>query len=314
MHGEDVFDGIAAEVHGVEEFIFGKPFGFAFDHDDSFFACDHDDIGIGSFALGICWVSDPLSVDSSDTDAGDGAIPWQVREHERGGCAGNRDDIGFAIRVIADDGGDDLDFVVEAVGEERADGAVDQPACEDFVIGLFSFAPEVVSRNFTGGVRFFDIFACEWEEVLLAAFVWFGACGDDEHGVAGLNEDGSVCLFCDTSVFDGYFVRAQKGGFFDDSSHDKLQKSTENAMGISEVTEAFSAVSKKMSVELHNQQSALSKARFWRMRFVYCTVADEDDSLLRLVIGVLKMHSAARLVRQNTKNYLRRPSWAIRSR
>ena len=222
LHGEYAFDGIASEIHGIEEFGFGESFRFAFDHDDSFFASDHDDIGIGLFALAIRRVCNPLSIDSGDSDASDGAIPGQIRQHQCGRSACNGDDIGLAVGVVADDRCNDLDFVVEALWEERADGAVDETAREDFVVGLLAFATEVVAGNFARCIRFFDVFTRQWEEILIAAFVGLRARRDDDHRLARLNHPRAIGLLCNVPVFDRYFVCTQERGIFHNCHNNPL--------------------------------------------------------------------------------------------
>ena len=73
-------------------------------------------------------VQDVLAVRVADAGGADRAEERDAGQGQRGGAADHRDDIGIVLDVVAEDGGDDLDLVAEALGEQRADRAVDQAA------------------------------------------------------------------------------------------------------------------------------------------------------------------------------------------
>jgi hypothetical protein len=51
-----------------------------------------------------------------------------------GGRGGAREHIGIVLAVVAHDPDLDLDFVDEAIGEQRTDRAIDHPHREDFLL------------------------------------------------------------------------------------------------------------------------------------------------------------------------------------
>ena len=71
-------------------------------------------------------VEDVLAVDIADAGGADRAEERNARQRQGGRAADQRDDVGVVLQVVAQHGGDDLDLVAEAVGEQRADRAVDQ--------------------------------------------------------------------------------------------------------------------------------------------------------------------------------------------
>src|SRR3989442_1239984 len=79
----------------------------------------------------------------SDSDRGEGTVERDAREGERRGGAVHRQDVGVVLRVGGDREADDLDLVAEAVGEEWADGPVDQPAREGFLFRRCAFPPKI---------------------------------------------------------------------------------------------------------------------------------------------------------------------------
>ena len=201
LHGKYVLDGIGTKLHGIEELRLSQAFGLAFDHHDGLFTRDHDDIGVGVFAFGVCGVGDPFAVDTADADTGNRAFPRQVGKHEGCGSTRNRNDIRFIVGIVADDGRDNLDFVVETFGEKRTARAVDQAADERLVLALTAFAASIRARNAARGIHFFDIFASQREEILIQCGR-LCAGGHDDDGVATLDHHGTVGLFRDAAGFD----------------------------------------------------------------------------------------------------------------
>ena len=81
-------------------------------------------------------------------------------------------------------GRDDLDFVEEAFGEQRADRAVDQARGQRFFFGRAAFALEEAAGDAARGVGLLDVVDGQREEVLVRIGFLAGDCGDQHHGVA----------------------------------------------------------------------------------------------------------------------------------
>ena len=75
-------------------------------------------------------------------------------------------DVAVDFRVHRHHGGDDLDFVLEVLGEQRADRAIDQARDQRFLLGLATFALEEAARDAAAGVELFLVVDGEREEIL----------------------------------------------------------------------------------------------------------------------------------------------------
>ena len=75
------------------------------------------------------------------------------RYGERGGGADRREHVGVVLHVGGEDRDDDLDVVAEALGEERAQGAVRHAAGEDGVRGGTAFAAQEAAGDLADGVH-----------------------------------------------------------------------------------------------------------------------------------------------------------------
>jgi hypothetical protein len=78
---------------------------------------------------------------------------------------------------------DDLHFVEEAIGEQRADRAVDQAAGQRFQLARAAFALEEAAGDLAGGVGLLDVVDGQREEVLAGLGLGLGHHGGQHHGV-----------------------------------------------------------------------------------------------------------------------------------
>ena len=62
-------------------------------------------------------VDDEFAINAADIDAGDWAVEWDVGDAEGKGSAEQAGHFRGVVWVAAHDGGDDLDFVAETIGE-----------------------------------------------------------------------------------------------------------------------------------------------------------------------------------------------------
>jgi hypothetical protein len=63
-----------------------------------------------------------------DAHAGDGLRDGRVGDVQRRGGPAQREHVGLGVLVVRHDGRDDLELAAEVLGEQRADGAVDEAA------------------------------------------------------------------------------------------------------------------------------------------------------------------------------------------
>ena len=103
--------------------------------------------------------------------------------------------------------------MVEALGEQRADGTVDQAAGEDLFLALLAFAFEETAGDFACGVGAFEIIDGEREEVLSGFDFFVGGNGHQHHSVAHRHFHRACGLAGDFAGFKGYGVGAVLEGF-----------------------------------------------------------------------------------------------------
>ena len=75
------------------------------------------------------------------------------RDRERGGGADRREDVRVVLLVGGEDRDDDLDIVAEALGEERAQGAVRHAAGQHGFRGRTALAAHKAAGDLTDGVH-----------------------------------------------------------------------------------------------------------------------------------------------------------------
>src|SRR5690606_36489059 len=99
--------------------------------------------------------------------------------------------------------GDDLDFIAEAVGKQRADRAVDQARDQRFLLSLATFALEEAARDTAAGVELLLVIHGEREEVLPLARGPVGHGADQQHGALARNHHRAAGLARDLAGFKG---------------------------------------------------------------------------------------------------------------
>ena len=130
---------------------------FAFHHADVFHRGGHHQFEAGVFHLGEGRVDDVFVADEGHAHFRDRAMEGDVGHADGGrGCQGG-ESIGGLVLVVRQevDLDDGLGMVV--IGEQRAQGAVDEARDEHFVVGGLGLAFEETAREFARGIIFFPI-------------------------------------------------------------------------------------------------------------------------------------------------------------
>ena len=107
-----------------------------------------------------------------------------VGDGQRAGGAVDAEDVGIIFRVGGKHEGDDLGFALEAFGEQRADGAVDLAAGENFALAGTAFALDEAAGDASAGVGVFAVIDGEGEEVDAFAGIGIGDGGGENDVVA----------------------------------------------------------------------------------------------------------------------------------
>ena len=202
---------LVAELERRVEVRFADFLGRAFKHHHVGFVADIDQVQVTVCHLAVNRVGHKLALHAAHADRSEGAGPGDVTDHQRGGRADDREHVGVVFAIGAEDDALDLDFVVPALGEERANGPVNEPRGEDFLFRRAALAFEITARELPGRRRLLPIIHRQRKE-LLALFGFGGADGgDNEHGFAQLDGDGAVCLFSEFSGFNDELLVPDRG-------------------------------------------------------------------------------------------------------
>ena len=162
------------------------------DHDDLLAGGNDGDVKVGDLALLARGVEDKLAVHKADLERADRAVPGDVRDGEGGGGADQGRDLGGAVVIDAHDRRHDGNVVAEVIGEEGADGAVDDAARQDALFAGTALAAVERAGDAADGVKLLLKVNGEGEEVDAVAGTG-GSGGADEHaGIAVADHDGGV--------------------------------------------------------------------------------------------------------------------------
>src|SRR6185369_2902094 len=110
------------------------------------------------------WVGDELVVDQRYAHAADRAGPWNVGDGEGGAGAVDHRDVGVVDQIGRHELTDDLHFIEETLGEERAAGTVAKAGDQNFALGRTTFAFEIAAGEPAGRGVFVAVVAGQREE------------------------------------------------------------------------------------------------------------------------------------------------------
>ncbi len=147
-------------------------------------------------------VGDELAFDAPDADGAQRPVPRNIADDSAAEAPIMLRMSGIIFAVGAQHHGLDLDFVIPALGKERADGAVGQAAGEDFFFRRAAFAFEIAAGEFACRRGFFAVIDGEREEILAWLGLGGGHGGDQDDGFAELDGHGAVGLFGEFAGFD----------------------------------------------------------------------------------------------------------------
>ena len=105
---------------------------FRFDHQDCLAGTGDHQVELRGFQFGRSRIEDVFAIQISHSCGADRTVERDTGYCKRRGRADHRSDIRIHFAVGRDNGRDDLNFVVETFGEQRADGAVNQTAGQYF--------------------------------------------------------------------------------------------------------------------------------------------------------------------------------------
>lgn len=195
-------EGIVAKGHSVEHHVF-RQFGcFGLNHQHAFGGASHNQIQLGVLHLLARGVEDERAILEANACSAHRAKERNTRKRQRCGATDQGGDIGAVFHIVGQHRGDNLHFVTEAFGEERADGPVDQARNQRFVLGRTAFTLEKATGDLARSVGFFLIVDGQGKEILPGLDGTRAHGGTQHHGFAIGNQHRAIGLTGDLAGFE----------------------------------------------------------------------------------------------------------------
>ena len=149
---EQFLDALVGDFERLDDLRFGELERAALDHDDRIAGSGDGEIDVRKLQLLERGIEDPRAFDAAHPHRRDRAVPWHLRQRQRGRGRGYAEHVGVVLLVGREDVDEDLHFVLEALGEERPDGAVDDARRRDLFVGGPALALQKAAGDLAGGV------------------------------------------------------------------------------------------------------------------------------------------------------------------
>ena len=212
---------LVAEDHGAQHHLLGELVGLGLDHQHGGLGAGHDQVELAVGQLGVQRIEHVLAVDIAHAGGTDRAVEGDAADGQRGAGGDQRGNVGGHVGVQRQHVNHDLDLVVEALGEQRADGAVDQAAGERLELAGTALALEEAARDLAGGVGLLDVVDGQREEVLAGLGLGASHHGGQHHGVIDVDDHRAGRLAGDFAGFhrDGVLAPLERLGDLVEHAH-----------------------------------------------------------------------------------------------
>ncbi len=160
---EQFLDALMCHFEGFHDLGFRELERPTFDHHDRLAGTRDGEIDIGELELLERGIEDPCPFHPADSHRGDGAVPRHLGYRQRRRGCRHAQHVGVVLLVGRQDVDEDLDFVLEALGEERPDGAVDDARRRDLFVGGPALTLQKAAWDLAGGVGLLAILDGQWE-------------------------------------------------------------------------------------------------------------------------------------------------------
>ena len=200
---------------GVRHDGLRQDLGARLDHHDRLARAGHDEVELALGQLAVRRVRDELAADATDADRADRALERDVADAQRRGGAVERQDVGVVLLVGREDREDDLDVVVVALREERANRPVGEAHRQDGGLRRAGLALDESAGDLARGVHPLLVVDGEREEVGALAGLLGGDRGRQDDGVAIPDDDRAVCLLGELAGLHAEGPAADLGFVFD---------------------------------------------------------------------------------------------------
>ena len=138
---------LVAEHDRIEHDRFRKHVRLRFHHQHRVLRSGDDEVKIRFRRLPERRIENELIADAPDTHRPDRPVEWQPRYRERGRCTNQRWNVRIDLGIEREHGDDDLHLVSIPVGEQGAQGAIDEAGGERFLLRGPSLALEEAAGN-----------------------------------------------------------------------------------------------------------------------------------------------------------------------
>ena len=171
--------------------VLGQDLDARLDHHDRVAGAGDDQVELRLDELARRRVEDELAVDVADVHGADRALERDLADRQRGGRGDRPEDVELVLVVRREGRDDDLDVVLVALGEERADRPVGEARRERRRLGGAALALDEAAGDLAGRVHPLLEVDGEREEVETGAGL--GAVrGPEDHRVAVAGGDGAA--------------------------------------------------------------------------------------------------------------------------
>ena len=214
--GTNLLDLAMAELDRVDHFFFRRFLRARLDHHNAFGGADDHDVQLRGTHLVVRRVHDVLSIHQSNAHCANRTIERNIGDGQRRRSAVNAADIGIILRVCREHHRNDLGLAAEALGEQRADGAIDLAASEDFFFARPAFTLDESPGETSAGVGVFAVVHGQREKVDSLSRVGVGASRGEHHALSTANDRRSMRLFCKFTGFktQGFAAGQLNRGYF----------------------------------------------------------------------------------------------------
>ena len=179
-------------LNGLEHLVVGDLVGAGLDHDHLLAGGDHGDVQIRDLALFAGGVDDQLAVHQAHLHGAHRTVPGDIGDGQSGGGADQSGDLGRAVMIHSHDGGHDGHIIAEVIGEQGADGAVDDAAGEDALLAGTALAAVEAAGDAAHGVHLLLKVHAQGEEIDAVPGTGGGGGTHQHAGVAVAHHDGGV--------------------------------------------------------------------------------------------------------------------------
>ncbi len=200
--GNDLLDRFVRRVERLDNLIFRHFLRPGLHHHEPVFAAGDNQVELAVFALLEGGVDQVLTVDEPHANAGNRFLERDLRERERGGGTGDREDVRVVLLIRRQNKRDDLRLEAPAGWEQRPDRPVDAAAREHFLFRRLAFAFEEAAGDPSRRVGVFTIVHGQRQEVDSFARVGGAACRHEDDRVAEADDDGAAGLLGELSRFE----------------------------------------------------------------------------------------------------------------